>query len=196
MTIGERVKAVRKSKHMTQKELGDILGISSVNISQIENNVREPKIETLARIASALDVAIDAFLEVKPLPSKSVPISSDIIKEAVLKSEDIEFEAFTNYLDDIGYKLLIDGSKLKSAEDLSSHVWVLYDARNDRCFFASSLDLDELMKSITAYTKFQIYALTEKLPSVSEEEMERYKKVLRHKGRLDHQRKPGAEEDE
>ena len=61
MTIGERVKAIRKSKHMTQKELGDILGISSVNISQIENNVREPKIETLARIASALDVAIDEF---------------------------------------------------------------------------------------------------------------------------------------
>ena len=56
MTIGERIKANRLKRGLTQKELADLLGISPVNISQLENGNRSPTYATLMKIAKALDV--------------------------------------------------------------------------------------------------------------------------------------------
>lgn len=70
MTVGEKIRAIRKAKPMTQKELAGLLGISSVNISQIENNVREPKIDTLEKIADALEVSLAELLGIMPKLNK------------------------------------------------------------------------------------------------------------------------------
>ena len=56
MTIGERIKANRLKRGLTQKELADLLGISPVNISQLENGNRSPTYATLMKIAKALDM--------------------------------------------------------------------------------------------------------------------------------------------
>ena len=58
MTIGDRIKAARKKAGMTQAELANRLGISYVGISQWENNLRNPKIGTLKKIADALGVPL------------------------------------------------------------------------------------------------------------------------------------------
>lgn len=58
MTTGQRIKAARKASGMTQKELGDKLGLSFQSIAQWENDLRNPKMETLERIADALDVPL------------------------------------------------------------------------------------------------------------------------------------------
>lgn len=63
MTTGEKIKEARKRANMTQKELGDKLGVSPVMISQYESDKRKPKIETLERVATALNVPISAFLD-------------------------------------------------------------------------------------------------------------------------------------
>lgn len=54
MTKGERIRAARKSAHLTQKELGARLGVAYQTVAQWENNLRNPKQETLQRIADAL----------------------------------------------------------------------------------------------------------------------------------------------
>ncbi len=54
MTTGELIKAARKKAGMTQAELAQKLGISYVGVSQWERGLRNPKIETLNRIAAAL----------------------------------------------------------------------------------------------------------------------------------------------
>ena len=54
MTIGERIRAARKSAGMTQAELAEKLGIPYQSIGQWENGIRNPKQETLRRIAAAL----------------------------------------------------------------------------------------------------------------------------------------------
>ena len=59
MTIGERIKEIRKNKKMTQKELASKLGISFQALAQWENNLRNPKQESLERIAEALEVTTD-----------------------------------------------------------------------------------------------------------------------------------------
>ena len=54
MEIGERIKLSRKKAGLTQKELGELLNVSAAMIAQYENNLRNPKFETLDKIANAL----------------------------------------------------------------------------------------------------------------------------------------------
>ncbi len=58
MDYGANIKAARKAAGLTQKQLADRLGISFVNISQLENNQRTPSIVTLQRLADALGIHI------------------------------------------------------------------------------------------------------------------------------------------
>ena len=56
MTTGQRIKDARKKAGMTQKELGLKLGVTYQTIAQWENDLRNPKKETIRRIAAALSV--------------------------------------------------------------------------------------------------------------------------------------------
>lgn len=56
MTEGERIKLKRKEAGLTQKQLGERIGVSGAMIAQYENGLRRPKIETLRRIANALEI--------------------------------------------------------------------------------------------------------------------------------------------
>lgn len=66
MTTGARIKAARKAAGMTQAELAAKLGISFQSVAQWENDLRNPKYETLQKIASALGVSVADLLDVKP----------------------------------------------------------------------------------------------------------------------------------
>ena len=54
MSIGNKIRNARKKAGLTQKELGERLGISYQTIAQWENDLRNPKITTLQKIARAL----------------------------------------------------------------------------------------------------------------------------------------------
>lgn len=60
MSIGEKLKRLRRLRGMTQKELGIALGLpegtASVRIAQYEGNYRVPKVERIEEIARILDV--------------------------------------------------------------------------------------------------------------------------------------------
>lgn len=62
MAKNSNIQRVRKEKGFTQAELAEKAGLSEISIRKYENGDRKPKIETLQRIASALDVGLDAFL--------------------------------------------------------------------------------------------------------------------------------------
>ena len=63
MTIGERLRALRKEAGLTQKELGKKLGVTASMIGQYETNLRKPKFETLKKFASVLNVSLSEFLD-------------------------------------------------------------------------------------------------------------------------------------
>lgn len=63
VTIGENIKRVRKEKRMTQKDLGEIIGISNTYLSDIEIGRTNPSIKTLKRIAKGLDVSYVELLK-------------------------------------------------------------------------------------------------------------------------------------
>ena len=56
MSTGENIKNARIRAKMTQAALAEKIGTTTQNISQYERDLRNPKIETLQKIAKALDV--------------------------------------------------------------------------------------------------------------------------------------------
>ena len=63
MTTGSRIKAAREKAKLTQEELGKKIGITGVAIMRYEKGQRNPKLETLQRIAAALNVPVSDLLE-------------------------------------------------------------------------------------------------------------------------------------
>lgn len=58
MSIGENIRKIRKSKGLTQKELGELLGKTQQFIAKLEKDMHSPNFTTLHKIAAALDVSI------------------------------------------------------------------------------------------------------------------------------------------
>ena len=62
MTTGQLIKDARKKAGMTQEELGKKIGVSGSSMAQWENDLRNPKLDTLQRIASALGVPVQELI--------------------------------------------------------------------------------------------------------------------------------------
>lgn len=54
--VGENIKKIRKMKNLTQRELGELLGISQAAIGQFESGKSNLTMDTVKKIASALEV--------------------------------------------------------------------------------------------------------------------------------------------
>ena len=64
MTLGERVRMIRKRKGITQTELAAAMHVAQSHMSKIEGNVNMPKAETILKIAKALDVPVSELIGV------------------------------------------------------------------------------------------------------------------------------------
>ena len=62
MTLGPKIKKLRKIKKMTQKELADIIGVKTITVRKYESGEREPNIKILQKIAGALEIDIWSLL--------------------------------------------------------------------------------------------------------------------------------------
>lgn len=63
MTAGERIKKIRQEKGLSQKELGEKLGVSQQMIGQWETGKANPKIETKKKIADALNIHLSDLID-------------------------------------------------------------------------------------------------------------------------------------
>ena len=61
LKIGEKVRALRKSREISTKDLADKVGLSETVISQIEKDVVAPPIATLLKISKMMGVEIAYF---------------------------------------------------------------------------------------------------------------------------------------
>lgn len=72
MLIGERLKAMREAKHLSQGDMQRRTGLYRVYISRVENGHTVPTIETLEKFARGLEVPLyQFFYEGKQLPKPS-----------------------------------------------------------------------------------------------------------------------------
>jgi transcriptional regulator with XRE-family HTH domain len=60
--LGERLRALREAREMTQVQLADLLGTYPANISSIEHGTRGVTIHQVAKLATALQTSADELL--------------------------------------------------------------------------------------------------------------------------------------
>jgi len=60
--FGERLKAARTAKHMSQQALADVIGKSLNTVGLYERGLRQPSLETLCLLADTLSVSCDYLL--------------------------------------------------------------------------------------------------------------------------------------
>ena len=63
ITIGNKIKDLRRSRKLTQEELGEALGVSFQAVSKWENNIALPDIALVPTIARYFGVSIDELFD-------------------------------------------------------------------------------------------------------------------------------------
>lgn len=59
VTLGQRIRHLRKQKDWTQKELERQAGLENRNLTRYESDKVRPRVESLKKIAEALEVTVD-----------------------------------------------------------------------------------------------------------------------------------------
>ena len=102
MTIGDSIKRIRTQKGMTQKQLGDLLGISVQTVSAYESGRRRPKMETIERFADALGVVVSSLY--------SDPEEADDVERRLINSSSESFQArLLRAIKDLGSEISYEG---------------------------------------------------------------------------------------
>ncbi len=61
--LGEMIKQARKERHLTQSELGKLIGVQKSQISRIERNTKNVTLETILRVFGALKAKVNFNVE-------------------------------------------------------------------------------------------------------------------------------------
>jgi len=80
MTLGEKIRELRKRKNLTQQQLAEMAGIDDTYLSKIENDRLEytPSIQTILDLAKALEVdELELLTLAQKVPSPLAGIARD-----------------------------------------------------------------------------------------------------------------------
>ena len=89
LSLGEKIKKLRKEQNMTLKELaGD--RITAAQISHIERDKSHTSQELLEYLADKLGVSVDYLLETKEMQSKKITDNLILKSEIYIKCDELE----------------------------------------------------------------------------------------------------------
>jgi DNA-binding XRE family transcriptional regulator len=61
--LGEAIKQARKERHLTQEELGKLVGVKKAQISKLENSLTDARFETIMKVFKALNAKVNFNVE-------------------------------------------------------------------------------------------------------------------------------------
>lgn len=79
--MGNRIRELRKERHMTMKQLGEKLGLAESTVSQYETGKRSPDNETLLKLGEIFGVTVGYILGAEE-KEKPTPVSESGIEES------------------------------------------------------------------------------------------------------------------
>ncbi|MEK9199468.1 helix-turn-helix domain-containing protein [Ureibacillus sp. 179-F W5.1 NHS] len=164
MTIGERLRKIRKKKKMTLKTLSELTGVSISFLSQVERNKCNVTLESLRKISDALYVNPSIFFsdtnhdspEVKSFPFYYEDLSNNIKNPSfhpilvTLKPREKEIKELTHYGHEFIYvlsgtlTLSLEGNMIELKENDSI---MLESTRNHNWWNNSEQDVQFLLVS-------------------------------------------------
>jgi DNA-binding XRE family transcriptional regulator len=56
--LGEAIRQARKERHLTQEELGQLVGVKKAQISKLENSLTDARFETIIKVFKALNAKV------------------------------------------------------------------------------------------------------------------------------------------
>ena len=65
--IGIKIRILRNKLNMSQEKLGELAGLSTNSISTIERGQSKPSIDTLEKIANALNIELKELVDVSKI---------------------------------------------------------------------------------------------------------------------------------
>lgn len=65
--VGKAIRQTRQERHMTQEELGKLIGVQKAQISRLESNAGNVTIDTLMRVFAALKAKVKLQIELPDL---------------------------------------------------------------------------------------------------------------------------------
>ncbi|MEG0895639.1 MAG: helix-turn-helix transcriptional regulator, partial [Oscillospiraceae bacterium] len=86
---------IRKSKNMSMKELGKILGLSESTISLYENGLRQPDYDTLKKISDYFNVSLDYLLDNEN--KKTSPTPKEVELNEIANNDPLKAEMLDVY---------------------------------------------------------------------------------------------------
>lgn len=69
--ISKAIKQTRQERHLTQEELGKLIGVQKAQISRLENNASNVTMDTLIKVFTALNAKIKLQVE---LPNLNISV--------------------------------------------------------------------------------------------------------------------------
>ena len=69
--IGKAIKQTRQERHLTQEELGKLIGVQKAQISRLESNASNATMDTLMRVFTALKAKVKLQVE---LPNLNISV--------------------------------------------------------------------------------------------------------------------------
>lgn len=90
MTLGEKIKFYRKQKNITQRELGEKINATQQQIGQYEKGLRQPKLESIEKIANALGINAWVFYDGYELPTYSEEMLTKKEKNLLYRYRDLD----------------------------------------------------------------------------------------------------------
>lgn len=193
MTVGERIRAARKAKKMTQAQLGQACDpvIAEPTIRRYELGKLNPKRETIEKIAHALEINPLELMGYGSLPTDRSPIydeKGEKVGERIHSGENKDDEAVTNYLNNLGFSIeyYITESAPVFRDRRSGKI---YEAKDKASF---EKDADDIKKNILNFTLYNVENLKNHMEEIDETELARkdYEQmILSRKAQEEHEKK-------
>lgn len=99
-SIGERIANLMKKENLSQKELATMAGVTESALSRYINNERQPKVEILANIATALNTTSDYLISGRQSETDFANIYQFVARGAKDLSEEEKKKLMRLLLDD------------------------------------------------------------------------------------------------
>ena len=104
LLVGQKIRQIRKSRHLTQADLASRIGVTQSDLSRMENGEYKVGLDTLFRILQVFELSMSNFFEepAPESPESAGAVSAEDVKAVmnVKPGTDVPFEDWASLSDE------------------------------------------------------------------------------------------------
>lgn len=113
MTFGKKLKTIRENRGLSQRQLGEKMGITQQTVAQYEKIIEQPKLATIRRLAEALEVPLsDLIMDWSLFSDEEIRNDWGSAKITNIKVNDMNFSNVDDFHEHVFDKLISENLKI------------------------------------------------------------------------------------